>query len=339
MKKIILLFSSIIILFSCQDIYEETGSVEEKSDEKQLAMETRTDYTSIQVTELIRPNQHAAFISGEVSDRISSSAMYTSAPPSDGAVTDTIHDPTLLPIVMEYSMEEQIYSDGSVEKRVNDFYVVEYCSIFSLYSYPFDFSKLIARTVYKDGMSYSYNNEGELIHSRICPMPDMTDVLDGIEDEYGDQAETRNSGLSGIEIARNMLAKNVVEGVTFKVEELANGRISIETTSNESVTTRLGTSYGFTRSKTILTADLQYTVMSEEYEGEQLVSRRSYYYSLDNKKMESRYSLSDGTTETKINPSYVVSQRLVVDKGTPMIQTTQKRYTRNQVTYNNVKNK
>lgn len=187
----------------------------------------------------------------------------------------------------------------------------------------------IKRTESKDGMLISYGADGNILSSEPYEELDMKPFLDSLK-YYVDLAEKESSRQSVKVQSSFAKIKSSAMPEGMNVWQMDNGNIVIEEIINSSSENgmRVKSVAGQMRSRTITNPEMDKTLRFELYQGNQMITRRTYQYN-GSEKLINSVKIKGGTLE---NPSGIISEVLFVnERGIPKIRKTQEEYKQNQI--------
>ena len=187
----------------------------------------------------------------------------------------------------------------------------------------------IKKTVSKDGMLTSYDADGNILSSEPYEEPNMKPFLDSLK-YYVDLAEKELSKQEVKSQSAFAKIKSCAMPNRTNVWQMDDGNIVIEEIiSNHSENgMRVKGVDGQMRSRTITNPEMDKTLRFELYQGNQMVTRRTYQYN-GSEKLKNLVKIKGSTIE---NPSGIISEVLFInERGIPRIRKTQEEYKQNQM--------
>ncbi|MDD3079974.1 MAG: hypothetical protein PHH37_12860 [Paludibacter sp.] len=333
-KTAILTFAFLALFFlnSCnKDTTEISNSKVEKGE---LAVEIFTHSQCVDKIELLNETKHLDFISPEIILMVQSNkqAMMRISKSSTNEI-DTLFSLEEIPIYKEKVSTTRIYSSGTMESESEDITPDNMNPINTFTANPLPAEATIRKTVQEDGLIKSYNGEGKLIQSVPYEEQNMKSFLDTLK--YYVAITEDSIALQQVKSSQSQLRKIKQQSISngLKIIELSNGNIVLEQlieSGSISNSIKIKSSQSPLRSRTELNAEMNKTIKFEILQGDQLLLRRSYFYSNKDALKNSKYTLNI----PKENPELIKSEALFFNnKNIPMIKSTQEYYLRNQMVF------
>jgi len=328
MKKKFLLFAfSAILLASCNN--ENTGGLFQTDDEE-VAIELLSHVKRVESVEFINDSEYEEFLTPKIRSMISKDRQ---AMKRVGSATntdvDTIYSLSDIPVIKEIISKNIIYVSGEMLTETQDITLEEENILNTMTATPLLPEQTIKKTVSKDGMLTSYGADGNILSSEPYEEPNMKPFLDSLK-YYVDLAEKE---LSKQEVkSQSAFAKIKSSAMPngTNVWQMDDGNIVIEEIiSNHSENgMRVKGVDGQMRSRTITNPEMDKTLRFELYQGNQMVTRRTYQYN-GSEKLKNSVKIKGSTIE---NPSGIISEVLFInERGIPRIRKTQEEYKQNQM--------
>jgi len=327
MKRTIYLLAVLIFtLTSCNK--ENSGNIFNSADE--VVVEMISQVKRVESVEFINSTDHAGFLTSELQTLISrdKNAMkrISKATKDD---TDTIYSLSEIPVVKEIISTNTIFASGKMITITRDITPEEENILNTMNATPLLPEQTIKKTEAKDGKLISYGSDGNILSSQPYEESDMRPFLDSLK-YYVDLAEQENSKQSVKAQSPFAKIKSSVMPAGMNVWQMENGNVVIEEIINNTAENgmRVKGINGQMRSRTITNPEMDKTLRFELYQGEQLISRRTYQYN-GSEKLKNSAKIKGRAIE---NPSGIISEVLfVTDRGIPKIKKTQEEYKQNQI--------
>jgi hypothetical protein len=326
-KRIFLFAFSAILLASCNN--ENTGSLFQTADEE-VAVELFSHVKRVESVEFLNTSDYEEFLTPEMRSQISKdkqAMMRVSASKNDDI--DTIYSLSEIPVIKEIVSKNIIYVSGKMITVTQDITPEEENILNTMTATPLLPEQTIKKTESKDGMLISYGADGNILSSEPYDEPNMKPFLDSLK-YYVDLAEIESSKQSVKAQSPFTKIKSSAMPEGMNVWQMDNGNVVIEEIINSQSENgmRVKGVAGQMRSRTITNPEMDKTLRFELYQGNQMVTRRTYQYN-GNEKLKNSVKIKGGAIE---NPSGIISEVLFVnERGIPKIKKTQEEYKQNQI--------
>ena len=323
------IFFSLFFSSCNKNIAEISGSKVEKGE---LAVEIFNHSQCVDKIEFLSDAKYPDFISPEIISIVQTNKQAMKRMNSNTSEIDTVFSLEEIPIYKEKITSTRIYSSGIMESESQDITPEDMNPINTFTANPLPLEATIKRTVQEDGQIKSYNGNGKLIQSVPYEEQNMRNFLDTLK-HYVAIAE--DSGAIQHSKYQTQFSKIKRQKIPFgaKVTELSNGNVVLEQlleSSSVSNSMRIKSNQEPLRARTELNSDMNKTIKFEVLQGNQLLLRRSYFYSNKEALRNSKYTLNLPNE----NPEVIKSEALIFNaKGIPMIKNTQELYLRNQMVF------
>ncbi len=327
-KKFLLFAFSAILLASCNN--ENTGGLFQTADEE-VAVELLSHVKRVESVEFLNTSDYEEFLTPEMRSQISKDkqAMMRVSGAANDNVIDTVYSLSEIPSVKEIVSKNIIYASGKMFTEIKDITPEEENILNTMTATPLLPEQTIKRTESKDGMLISYGADGNILSSEPYEELDMKPFLDSLK-YYVDLAEKESSRQSVKVQSSFAKIKSSAMPEGMNVWQMDNGNIVIEEIINSSSENgmRVKSVAGQMRSRTITNPEMDKTLRFELYQGNQMITRRTYQYN-GSEKLINSVKIKGGTLE---NPSGIISEVLFVnERGIPKIRKTQEEYKQNQI--------
>lgn len=326
-RKNLFLGLAAILLVSCNN--ENAGNLFETADEE-VAVELFSHVKRVESIEFLNTSDYEEFLSPEMRSQISKdkqAMMKVSASNQDEI--DTIYSLSEIPVIKEIVSKNIIYVSGKMTTITQDITPDEENIINTMTATPLLPEQTIKKTETKDGMLISYGADGNILSSEPYEEPNMKPFLDSLK-YYIDLAELESSKQSVKAQSAFTKIRNSVMPAGMNVWQMDDGNIVIEEIINSQSENEMrvkGVS-GQMRSRTITNPEMDKTLRFELYQGNQMVSRRTYQYN-GSDKLKNSVRIKGSALE---NPSGIISEVLFInERGIPKIRKTQEEYKQNQL--------
>ena len=331
--KILPLFTSFLLLISCNDFKEsEVRNVQDKSES---AIEIISDYRLITYKRALDLEKDKDFITPEVKSAMLSGRMYKdkSYTKSDASESsDTLMSSEQIPFCADVREVSNIYQDGSSEFSRKTEMDPDRNPLLGFHEEPVDLKDIVSKVEIKDGMATTYNSSGECLSKKQVQMPDYSEYLEKMS-EYRKESESETK--SGIRrdiewLRRRMESSSVTKDgqtFTYRIYETEGDKVVLEqdimdTKSGENLTVR-----------TFLSSDISKNYGYEQLSDGYLKVRCTHSFSGVTARTKS-HGLPAGSISEE-NPVRTVFEELsYLHDGTPMISVSDKIYRENRINYN-----
>ncbi len=336
---VVLLSAALIGLQSCDDKLNKSTNTEELVEsEKEVAIEIQQEKVNLQYIEPIFANENSEFSQGDYIQSMPQKVKAIKLSASEEG--DTIKSADEIPVYTSENINEKIYIDGAYKYQSLNTTPAD-SSIFNALNVEIQpAQEVVAKTVVKDGTTYLYNKNNEIIQTEQSGNINYSSMLDSIKSALASEKQNSSSaqGVKAMQSRRLTKAISSAKASGMQMVSQSSNEIIMEmnlgSTSESSLPQRVKSSV---QKKAVMRFSSDMTRMMEQkiYENNQLVQSVAYEYQEDNQSFAKKAPAVVRNLLPSSSVKGVTYKSLMLkNNGTPYILVRKENYKKNQVTIN-----
>ena len=299
---VVLLSAALIGLQSCDDKLNKSTNTEELVEsEKEVAIEIQQEKVNLQYIEPIFANENSEFSQGDYIQSMPQKVKAIKLSASEEG--DTIKSADEIPVYTSENINEKIYIDGAYKYQSLNTTPAD-SSIFNALNVEIQpAQEVVAKTVVKDGTTYLYNKNNEIIQTEQSGNINYSSMLDSIKSALASEKQNSSSaqGVKAMQSRRLTKAISSAKASGMQMVSQSSNEIIMEmnlgSTSESSLPQRVKSSV---QKKAVMRFSSDMTRMMEQkiYENNQLVQSVAYEYQEDNQSFAKKAPAVAPTADT-----------------------------------------
>lgn len=328
--------ASTFCIQSCKDEKNASEAMMETS--KEVAIEIMQDKVNLQYTESVLDDGNSEFLEGDCIQNIPQKVRIQKVSASDES--DTIKSADEIPVYTSEIVNEKIFTDGTYNYQSLNTTPAD-SSIFNALNVEIQpAQEIVAKTEIKEGTTYLYNKDNELIQTQAAGNINYSSMLDSIKTAIAGEKQNPSS----IQAVKAMQSRRLIKAISsakasgMQLISQNNNEVIMEmnlgTTSESSLPQRVKSSV---QRRAVMRFSSDMTRMMEQkiYENNQLVQSVAYEYQEDNKNFAKKAPAAVRNFLPNSSVKAITYKSLMLkNNGTPYIVVKKETYKKNQVTIN-----
>ncbi len=340
-KSFILALMSLtfIVFQSCDEKLGNSSANEELVESaKEVAIEINQEKENYQFIESVYDENNGEFLQGDIVQSMPQKAKALRVGATEGG--DTIKSADEIPFYTSEEINQKIYMDGTYRYLNLNTTPADSNAFNDLNVYKQPVEEIVTKTLSKDGKTYLYNANNELLQTEDAGSFNYSAILDSIKSAIA--AESNNgSSPQGVKALQTRRLTKAIEGARVSGMRMINQtddeitmEMNLGAASESSLPQRIKSSV---QKKAVMRFSGDMTRMMEQkvYENRQLVQSVTYDYQEDNQNFAKKAPASVRNLLPNSSVKAVTIKSLKVkNDGSPYVSVTKENYKKNQVTNN-----